>query len=478
VDPRFVAAYLAGTALLLAGSALATGPLAAFLASPLSLALLAVAAGAARRLTPRTPRGVVAVGALAAASGVGLALAGPTGAGLATAVAGAGAVLCGAQLALLFDPPPPGQALPSRLGAHLNLGVAADEALKLYWELVALAQPRGDLARIAAEVRQAAERNAERGWLAQPELAHPIPPTLEKPLVVSRSVRGAGPLEHLSFASEYEPHDPEIHAQYLAAERNRTAHVYLWRHRDGPRPTLLCLHGYGMGRIGLDARAFEIRRLHDELGLDVAAVVLPLHGPRSILRRSGAGFLDGHPLWTNAAFTQAVWDLRRLCGWLRAQGAPALGIYGMSLGGYTAALFASLEPGLACAVPIIPVSSLARLTWRQMNPVQRNAALAAGLDEELFERAWHTHSPLHLVPKPPLEARLVVGALADRIVPPEQPHALWEHWGRPAVHWFPGTHLAWVGWGETRARIEAHLRATLLAGAERPRLSRFRRELV
>ena len=368
MDPRFVATYLTGTGLLLGATALASGTLGAFVGSPVALFVLSVALITARQLTPRTPRWVVAAGAVALASGLWLAATGPTGAGLATAVAGAGAVLCGAQLALLFDPAPEDQAVPSRLAASLNLGVAADEGLKLYWELLALARNRPDLERTAREVREAAERNAERGWLERPWEAHPIPPTLEKPRVVSRSVRGAGPLEHLTFPSEYEPHDPEIHAEYLGFERNRTSHVYLWRHRDGPRPTVLLIHGYGMGRVGLDARAFEVPRLHDALGLDVAAVVLPLHGPRSILRRSGAGFLDGHPLWTNAAFTQAIWDLRRVCGWLRAEGVPSIGVYGMSLGGYTTALFSSLEDGLACAIPMIPVSSLAQLTWRQNEP--------------------------------------------------------------------------------------------------------------
>jgi dienelactone hydrolase len=473
MDPRFVAAFLAGTGVLLGATSLASGVLAAFVGSPVSLFVLAVALATARQLKPQTPRWVVAAGAAALGSGLWLALVGPTGAGLATAVAGAGAVLCGAQLALLFDPVPEEHALRSRLGASLNLGVAADEGLKLYWELLALAQTRPDLERTAREVRQAAERNAERGWLEHPELAHPLPPTLEKPNLVSRSLRGAGPLEHLTFPSEYEPHDPEIHAEYLGFARNRTSHVYLWRHRDGPRPTVLLIHGYGMGRIGFDSRAFEVPRLHDELGLDVAAVVLPLHGPRSILRRSGAGFLDGHPLWTNAAFTQAVWDLRRVCGWLRAQGAPSIGVYGMSLGGYTTALFSSLEDGLACAIPMIPVASLASLTWRQLNPVQRGAAQAAGLSEELFERAWTTHCPLRHQPRVAHERRLIVAAAADRIVPPEQPHALWEHWGRPAVHWFPGTHLAWLGRSAIRRRIEAHLRETLLSSQERPPLSRF-----
>jgi hypothetical protein len=475
MDPRFAAFFLAGTALLLAGTALATGPLAAFVASPLAILLAAVALEVGRGVSWFTPRHVVAGGAATLLAGLALAALGPTGAGFATAVAGLGAVLCGTQLALGFDPPPAAHAPPSPLGAALNAGVAADELVKLYWE-VATGRRSTDLRRVAREVLEAGERNRERGWLEHPEGAHPIPPTLETPKLVSRTLRGTAPFEHLTFSSEYEPHDPEIHAEYLANERNRTAHVYLWRHRDGPRPTVLCIHGYGQGRILLDAQAFEVRRLHERLGLDVAAVVLPLHGPRSALRRSGAGFIDGHPLWTNAAFTQAVWDLRRLTGWLRAQGAPALGVYGMSLGGYTTALFASLDPGLACAVPMIPVVSLPALVWRGMREPRRHAAQAAGLSEEAFERAWATHSPLRMKPLVPPEGRLVVAALADRLVPPQQAEALWEHWERPALHWFPGTHLVWVGRREIRARIEAHLRATLLPSREagKPPLSRFR----
>jgi dienelactone hydrolase len=478
LDPRFAALFLAGTAVLLAATALATGPISAFLCSPLALGLVALAVDLWRELTPRNTRWLVGGGGAVLAAGLVLALAGPGAAGLATAVAGLGVILCGTQLALLFDPPPPGQALPSRLGAPLNAGVAFDEAVKLAWELEGSARRRGrrDLGRIAEEVRAAAERNAERGWLVHPERAHPVPPTLEKPKLVSRHLRGAGPLEHLTFASEYEPHDPEIHERYLAFERNRIAHVYLWRHRDRPRPTLICLHGYGMGRIGFDAQVFRVSWLHRSLGLDVAAVILPLHGPRAILRRSGAGFVGGHPLWTNAAFAQAIWDLRRVTGWLRSEGAPAVGIFGMSLGGYTTALFASLEPGLACAIPMIPVSSLSRLAWRPLTDAQRHAVESVGLSEELLDRAWAIHSPLHHQPRVAHRARLIVAGLADRVVPPAQPQALWEHWQKPPVHWFPGTHMVWVGQREIRRRLRTHLEATLLArgAASSLPLSRFR----
>ena len=55
----------------------------------------------------------------------------------------------------------------------------------------------------------------------------------------------------------------------------------------------------------------------------------------------------------------------------------------------------------------------------------------------------------------------MLAGLVDRIVPPLQALALWEHWGRPAHHWFPGSHFVWLGRRQVRERICAHLRSSL-----------------
>jgi hypothetical protein len=52
------------------------------------------------------------------------------------------------------------------------------------------------------------------------------------------------------------------------------------------------------------------------------------------------------------------------------------------------------------------------------------------------------------------------------MVPPQQAEALWEHWGRPAQHWYPGSHSVWLGKTALHARIEEHLRATLHSGSQ------------
>lgn len=52
------------------------------------------------------------------------------------------------------------------------------------------------------------------------------------------------------------------------------------------------------------------------------------------------------------------------------------------------------------------------------------------------------HSPLTYPLRIARERVLIIGARGDRIVPPEHPHALWQHWGRPSLFWFSGSHLA------------------------------------
>ena len=37
---------------------------------------------------------------------------------------------------------------------------------------------------------------------------------------------------------------------------------------------------------------------------------------------------------------------------------------------------------------------------------------------------------------------VITAARADRICPPAHAEALWVHWGRPRIHWYPGGHLA------------------------------------
>jgi len=342
----------------------------------------------------------------------------------------------------LGGPPRAGLPAPAR-SLSLALKVAGDE-LFFAAEVVsgALAVRAADRRRVAREVEAAHALFLERGWLAQPERFHRTPPPLV--LASEREVRGGRRgYRHLSFASEFEPHvGVPGRARWLRYVPNRTAHAWLLRHDGPPRPWVVCVPGYRMGQPWVDFAGFRARWLHRELGLNVAIAVLPFHGPRRVGRRSGDGYLSGDFLDTLHAQTQAIWDLRRLIGWLRREGAPAIGAYGLSLGSYTVSLLAALEPGLDCAVAGIPAACFVGLARNNVPRGLLALAERTGFPFERIEALLRVVSPLAIRPLLPRERCFIYAGTADRLAPPAQAFDLWEHWGRPRVAWYHGSHVS------------------------------------
>jgi hypothetical protein len=325
----------------------------------------------------------------------------------------------------------------------LALKVAADE-LFFAAEVVcgALAVRAADRRRVAREVEAAHSLFLERGWLARPETFHRTPPPLATPS--ERDARGGRRrYRHLSFASGFEPHaGVPGRARWLRYAPNRTAHAWLLRHDGAPRPWVVCVPGFRMGQPLLDFAGFRAGWLHRELGLNVAIAVLPFHGPRRVGRRSGDGYLSGDFLDTLHAQTQAIWDLRRLVGWLRREGAPAIGAYGLSLGSYTVSLLAALEPGLDCAVAGIPASCFVGLARNNVPRSLLALAERTGFPFERIEELLRVVSPLALRPLLPRERCFIYAGTADRLAPPAQALDLWEHWSRPRLVWYDGSHVS------------------------------------
>jgi hypothetical protein len=429
----------------------------------------------------RRSRRLAVAGVAAFAAALALAVGGTWLGATAAALAG---LLCWIRaVRAALAPSPAAEGAPRVDASSLGLqgAVATDLLLANAWVATAWVRRVPALARAAADVDAALARWRERGWLDHPERAHALPPPLEKPHSETRAIAGGGNAELLTFASEYECADGEIASAYCDRVANRDARVLLWRHRNGlPRPTLISIHGFGMGRLASDVpwlrvRGWDLVGMHRDLGLDVAYVVLPFHGPRTE-GASGTGFFDAHPLFAAAAVAQAVWEVRRLAGWLRGQGAPAIGVHGISLGGCVAALYASLDGALASAIPMTPAVDLPEIFWRHLPESRRREWRAVGLGPERLAEAWSLVAPLRLKPKAPPAARLLVASAADQVTPPAEVRALWSHWGEPAIHWLPGAHLVWRGRVGLASRIEEHLRATLLAAnpPAAPSLSRFR----
>jgi pimeloyl-ACP methyl ester carboxylesterase len=304
------------------------------------------------------------------------------------------------------------------------------------------------------------------GTLDAPSRFFPIPTVPD----VTLSPIGDGPLGtqivDLSFASDYAPFHPAARAAYLSVTENQTAHARWWT-SDRGRPTIVMLHGWGGGNYWVTARTFVVPYWLRH-GYDVVAFQLPFHGERAPntgqVVKSGALFPSPNPLRTNEGFGHAIYDLRALALFLRSRGAATVGVMGMSLGGYTTALWASVagdgDPGgVDFAVAIIPAVSMARLMWRhgEDSPARRRAA-NAGITEELLADAFAVHAPTTRAVRLPRERLFVVAGRGDRITPPDQAEALATHWGTD-IQWFDGGHLAQVGRGDAMRDVRRSLGA-------------------
>ena len=249
-----------------------------------------------------------------------------------------------------------------------------------------------------------------------------------------------GGVSDASYPSGWVPHVPELRDKYLRWKENDTAHVRLLRHAT-PRPAIVLIHGYRAGVFRFEERAWAARWFYDR-GLDVALFTLPFHALRAPSARRGTPlFPSADVARTNEGFGQAIWDLRALVAWLRARGAPSVGVAGMSLGGYTTALAATVEPSLAYAVPFIPVSDMTDIV------VDHEALRGTVVPDALVEAGKRAMAIVRPLGRPPVlsgERVLVVAGENDRITATHHAEALARHFAARLVT-FPGAHLLQFG---------------------------------
>ncbi len=297
--------------------------------------------------------------------------------------------------------------------------------------------------RLRDELDEALERFAAEGWLDDPRRYHRDPPPLEA--VSSRHIgMGRFGFEHVRFDSGYEPHLGEPgRDRWLDYRRNRTAHAWVLRHDDGDaRPWIVAVNGYRTGEPLSDLVALRARHLHRRLGVDVAVLVQPLHGPRSE-GRSGDRVMFSGPMNTVHTAAQSAWDLRRLISWARGvHGAPTVGITGLSLGGLVVSLVAGLEPDLDAVVAGVPEPDLVRGRKRFVEPYLPPFYEQWGLSWGPLTRVHSVVSPMAMPVVVPSERLFIYAGLVDRWVRPGNVVALAGHWGEPMVLWYEGGHLS------------------------------------
>lgn len=297
------------------------------------------------------------------------------------------------------------------------------------------------------------------------ELFSPPPPAEVRE--IDRGLRKGSRVIDLSYRSAFSPTFERYREEFGSYEANLSVHARLFT-GDEPRPIAILIHGWGGGNFWFEERAFPVHYLR-RIGLDVVLFQLPFHGNRAPAQAptSGALFPSPHVVRTNEAFGQAISDLRALARYLRSErGAPSVGVMGMSLGGYTSALWASLDDDLSFSVPIIPAVSMSDLMWRHgSDSPMRRRAQKVGVGRELLGDVFAPHCPLDLAPQLSRDRLMIVAGRGDRIAPPDQAERLWKHWDRPKMFWFPGGHLAQVGRGDAFRAIRSFLAGLELARA-------------
>ena len=347
-------------------------------------------------------------------------------------------------------PPPAGRPPHPALSWRLTAQVALDEALLGYMKSPRRFPPGADYAEIGRELERAAALYTELGFVEDPGAYHREPEPVSP--AIRRGRAGNTAFERLSWPSAYRPHPREPgRRRWEAYSANRTAHAWVIRGDPG-RPWLVCIHGFGTGQPISDFYAFKARRLHRELGLNLLFPVLPVHGPRRASRMGGAELMSHQLQNFVLGMAQAMVDIRGAIGWAREQGAERVGVYGMSLGGYVAALLATIQPGLEFVLAGAPLSDVPALFKHHSTATLRKRVDPTGTLGDTARIVHTVVSPLARPALLPPERLAIFAGLGDRMAPPDQAHRLWEHWGEPRITWYEGSHIT-VLWSAAVARF-------------------------
>lgn len=248
----------------------------------------------------------------------------------------------------------------------------------------------------------------------------------------------------LRFDSPFETVNPRLRERYRKHTRNNTAWAQYWRHDGGPRPTIVVIHGFVADPYWVNSRFLALPWFYKQ-GYDILLYTLPHHGRRAaaLAPFSGHGYFSGGVSHINESIAHSIFDLRIFIDYLRRQGVDKIGMTGISLGGYTTALAASVIDDIEFAIPNVPVVSIVDLIfqWFPAGPLVKAGLRLTNISVGDARHALAVHCPLTYKPKIPKERLMIIGGAGDRLAPPKHTRLLWDHWDRCRLHWFPGNHV-------------------------------------
>ena len=257
------------------------------------------------------------------------------------------------------------------------------------------------------------------------------------------------------WPSLYEPwHGPEIAGRYMDHDHNHTARARLWAEPASEgRPAVILVHGYRGGVLPVEQLLWPIDRWRGA-GFDVALLVLPHHGSRKIPRASRPFFPHFDPRLTIEGVRQSVHDVRGLAGWLRGRGAGAVGVCGMSLGGFVSSLLISVAPELDFAIPLVPLASFA--DWGDDHDTLLGQGEQRRRHHAALEAVTRPIDPTARAPQIDPERLAVIAGRADRVNAVHHARRIADHTGAELVL-FDGGHLLQFGVAEATERVARSL---------------------
>ena len=153
-----------------------------------------------------------------------------------------------------------------------------------------------------------------------------------------------------------------------------------------------------------------------------------------------------------------------MLSWLRGdREAPSIAAYGVSLGGYTTALLASIESQIECAIAGIPAADFVGLVQGHMPNFAVGLAARLGFPFDSLRRMLSVVSPLAMPPLVPHDKRFIYAASVDGLAVPSQARDLWHHWDRPRLEWYEGSHVSFLWEEKVRSLVDEALTGTLAA---------------
>jgi len=265
--------------------------------------------------------------------------------------------------------------------------------------------------------------------LEEPDRLYPVPPAIRPDVWETIDEVEGVEVERLEFASA---------APFCIPRNDR---VVVRFYRPAGRPALvnvLVLHG-----IWRQDQEFEDRLCRDLARQRVACALLslPFHWDRAPDGApSGAYFLSGNPLWTSAAFRQALIEARGLLALLRGRGVP-VGVLGFSLGGIIAHMLMALEP-LDFGGSAFAGGDTAGIVWEGvLTRPYRRAMEAAGVTLERLSALWASGDPTRYAHRCRPRRVLMLNARYDLCVPLRFTLGLWRALGEPPIRWLPAGHI-------------------------------------